>query len=447
MDKKILLVHPEVSRNKYNFNGILENEPLELEYLSAVLKQEGYTPEIFDVPRETVSLEEKLRQCRPDVFYICGRIKQEAFMKEYIRLAKRLDPQVVTIVGGLHVQKNQERFYMPETDYILTTFDVFQVSRIIEGEAPEEIPGLCYREGGQWKCQVAQPFDIRRLPWPDRSYFYSHPGHYNYFELPHCAEVRTAYSCAFRCRFCYRNVLNCGTYTARDIEDVVEEIASIDSEGIYIIDDDFLLDAKRIRRFIDLIKEKGIHKTYVCMGRVDFILKNRQLIRDFAEIGLLYLIVGLEAVEDTYLKQYNKRTKISWNAECVRFTKELGIKIFGMFIVDLDFQKKDFDRLYTWIATRGVKNVAVSIFTPVPGTEIYHDYADKLITEDPGHWDYMHLVCRPEKLSVRKYYFYYYVLLIRLFLLARRQGVYDGIDYRSYILSFLKNMVRGKGAR
>ena len=77
MDKKILLVHPEVSRNKYNFNGILENEPLELEYLSAVLKQEGYAPEIFDVPREAVSLEEKLREYRPDVFYICGRIKQE----------------------------------------------------------------------------------------------------------------------------------------------------------------------------------------------------------------------------------------------------------------------------------------------------------------------------------------------------------------------------------
>ena len=176
-------------------------------------------------------------------------------------------------------------------------------------------------------------------------------------------------------------------------------------------------------------------------------MKNRDLIRDFAAIGLVYLVVGLEAVEDTYLKQYNKRTKISWNAECVRFTNELGIKIFGMFIVDLDFEKRDFDRLYTWIAAQGVKNVAISIFTPVPGTEIYSDYADKLITEDPGHWDYMHLVCRPEKLSVRKYYFYYYVLLIRLFLLARRQGVYDMVDYKSYILSFLKNMVRGKGSR
>lgn len=447
MDKKILLVHPEVSRNKYNFNGILENEPLELEYISAVLKQAGYSPEIFDVPREQITLKEKLRQFQPDIFYICGRIKQEMFMKEYIALAKKQNPRTITIVGGLHVQKNYERFYMPETDYILTTFDIFQIPRIIKGEALEEIPGLCRKEAGQWVYRKADPFDIRRLPWPDRSYFYEHPEHYNYFEIPHCAQVRTAYSCAFRCKFCYRNVLNCGTYTARDIEDVVEEIASIDSEGIYIIDDDFLLDANRIHRFIKLIKEKGIHKKYVCMGRVDFILKNRELIQEFAGIGLEYLIVGLEAVEDSYLKQYNKRTRISWNAECVRFTNELGIKIFGMFIVDLDFEKRDFDRLYTWIATRGVKNVAISIFTPVPGTEIYDDYADRLITEDPGHWDYMHLVCRPEKLSVRKYYFYYYVLLIRLFLLARRQGVYDMVDYKSYIVSFLKNMVRGKGVR
>lgn len=164
MDKKILLVHPEVSRNKYNFNGILENEPLELEYLSAVLKQEGYTPEIFDVPREAVSLEEKLRQCRPDVFYICGRIKQEAFMKEYIRLAKRLDPQVVTIVGGLHVQKNQERFYMPETDYILTTFDVFQVSRIIEGRRRRRFRGSVTRRAGSGSAGRRSPLTSAACP-------------------------------------------------------------------------------------------------------------------------------------------------------------------------------------------------------------------------------------------------------------------------------------------
>ena len=33
-----LLIHPEISRTKYNFVGIIENECLELEYISSMLK-------------------------------------------------------------------------------------------------------------------------------------------------------------------------------------------------------------------------------------------------------------------------------------------------------------------------------------------------------------------------------------------------------------------------
>ena len=39
--KKVLLIHPEEARHKYNFKGIIENECLDLEYLSAVLKENG----------------------------------------------------------------------------------------------------------------------------------------------------------------------------------------------------------------------------------------------------------------------------------------------------------------------------------------------------------------------------------------------------------------------
>ena len=34
-----LLIHPEISRTKYNFVGIIENECLELEYISSMLKE------------------------------------------------------------------------------------------------------------------------------------------------------------------------------------------------------------------------------------------------------------------------------------------------------------------------------------------------------------------------------------------------------------------------
>ena len=37
-----LLIHPEISRTRYNFVGVIENECLELEYISALLKKEGH---------------------------------------------------------------------------------------------------------------------------------------------------------------------------------------------------------------------------------------------------------------------------------------------------------------------------------------------------------------------------------------------------------------------
>ena len=78
------------------------------------------------------------------------------------------------------------------------------------------------------------------------------------------------------------------------------------------------------------------------------------------------------------------------------------------------------------------------------GIETYEMYKDKLITDNPSHWDYLHLVAKPTKMSVKRYYFNYYKLLIKLFLKAKREGVYDFIDYGDYIMSFVKNIFKTK---
>lgn len=73
--KRVLLVHPEISKKKQDFIGIIENEPLELEYFAAALKEKGYDVAIFDIAREAKSLEDMLREFEPHYFYICGRLK------------------------------------------------------------------------------------------------------------------------------------------------------------------------------------------------------------------------------------------------------------------------------------------------------------------------------------------------------------------------------------
>ncbi|MBQ8245869.1 MAG: cobalamin-dependent protein [Lachnospiraceae bacterium] len=446
----VLLIHPEISRTKYNFVGVIENECLELEYISALLKEKGHSVHLYDGQVEKGTVADKIKKCNPDLVYVCGRTRQENFMLEYCESAKHYRKDIVTVIGGLHAQLCYERMYRDDVDYILTTFDIFKILDVIDYHFREKevnwdsMDGICFRSADGWKSNPALPFDIKRLPLPDRSYFYEHPNHYRYLELEHAAWVRTAYSCPYRCEFCHRNKMNAGEYVCREIEDVVEEIANIPDENIYIVDDDFLFDTERLKTFIRLVKERGIRKRYICYGRTDFVAGNEALMEELKNIGLYYVLAGLESVEDNYLDSYNKRSNVNNNVKSIEICNRLGIHIMGMFIIDLDYRAKDFKRLYRWIKEHHLKHVAISIYTPEMGLPTYERFKDKLITDNPSHWDYLHVVAKPEHMSVRRYYFNYYKLLIKLFLKAQREGVYDFLDYKDYILSFLKNMVVSK---
>lgn len=446
----ILLIHPEISRTKYNFVGIIENECLELEYISALLKDKGHAVELYDGQIETVPVTAKIKACDPDLVYVCGRTRQENFMLEYCRASKKHNPNTVTVIGGLHAQLSYERMYRDEVDYILTTFDIYKLLDIINchfGDTqmtPEAIDGICHKKDGVWVKNTPCAFDINRLPLPDRSYFYTHPERYRYLELEHAAWVRTAYCCPYRCRFCYRNKMNLGQYVRRDIRDVVEEIKNIKSDNIYFADDDFLFDKDRLYAFIRLIKEKNIRKKYICYGRSDFIAKNEELMAALKEIGLYYVLVGLESIKDTQLSDYKKNSTVANNIKSIDICNRLNINLMGMFIVGPEDTPGDFKALYRWIKDHGLKHVAISIFAPEMGTEQYEKHKDTLITDNPSHWDYLHVVARPSKMSVKRYYFCYYMLLIKLFLKAKREGVYDFLDYGDYIRSFVKNIFKGK---
>lgn len=439
----VLLVHPEISRTKYNFAGIIDNEPLELEYIYAVLLSEGYEPHIWDGQVEKITFAERLNELRPGAVYICGRTRQENFMKEYAREAKRCG--ALTMIGGLHAQRCYKRFFNDDTDFVFTGFDPVPVAEVLNGKKPESIGSLCWKNEGRWTVNRAVPHDINRLPRPDRTYFYEHSDRYRYLELLPAAHIRTTYSCPYRCSFCIRNRMNCGVYSQRDITDVVDEIAGIDCENIYIIDDDFLFDEKRLEEFAALIRQRKIHKRYVCYGRADFVAAHPDLMRKLADIGLYYVLTGIEASDDRHLNAYSKRCDNAVNEKAVRILNSLGVNMMGMFIVDLDFTAADFRSIWKWAVRNDLRHTAVSIFTPEMNTELIREYKDRLITRDPSHWDYLHVVAKPLNLSVRRFYFHYHILLIRLFLRAWRQGIYDFIDYRFFIGSMVKNMFRFGG--
>ena len=439
---RIILIHPEEARHKYNFKGIVENECLDLEYLSSVLKTENHEIFFWDGKIEDTKASDKIDEINPEVVYITGRNFQEEFVLEYAEYAKKHNEKTIVIVGGLHAQLCFNRLEKSYVDYILKSFDVFKVLDLINHHNDysylDSMQDICFQKDGKWIEKEAVSFDITRLPRPDRSYFFAHPDNYNYLDLPHAAWVRTAYSCPYKCAFCLRNKMNSSKYSRRDIVDVVDEIEHIDCENIYIVDDDFLFDEERLWTFINLVKEKGLKKRFICYGRSDFIASHEEIVKELADIGFYYFLVGLETIRENDMGRYNKKNNLTNNEKAIDLCHKYGVHIMAMFILDLDFVGKDFRNLYKYIKVHKIKHVAVSIFTPEPGLESYKDYEDRIITDNPGHYDYIHLVCKPDKLSVKSYYRHYYTLLIRLFLKAYREKVYDFIDYKDYIKSFIQ---------
>ncbi len=449
---KVLLAIPEESRSIYDFKGIIENECLDLEYISATLDRERYEVSFWDGKIEEQSLKTKLESFNPDAVFMAGRDFQENFMLEYASLIKQKNPDTITIYGGFHAQLCYERLCRDNVDFVVRSFNPYKVSEIIETLLGNDDPtkdifsgirDICYKKDGEWIINECDPADLNTFPRPDRSYFYENSNHYNYLELKQAAWVRTAFCCPYKCKFCTRNKMNMGVYSAREIKDVVDEIAEIKSENIYIVDDDFLVNEKRVKEFIACVKEKNIKKRYICYGRSDFVASHDGIMKELAEIGFYYILVGLETIREGILDEYDKRNSLENNLKSIEICNKYNLNLMGMFILDLDFEKKDFKNLYSFIKKHNMKHVAVSIFTPALGLSNSEEYKDRMITDDPAKYDFLHLVCKPDKLSVNKFYRYYYILLIKLMLKAKKDGIYDFVDYGMFIKAFIKNIFKG----
>ena len=305
-NSKVLLINPEESRTVWTLSGLIDDEPLDLEMIYTVLKQNNIEVKIFDIQRDAPKkIKEYIEEYKPTVTYINGVVKQVPFMKEYNELIKSIDSGTNTIVGGQYAEYNYEDFYSDSVDYIARSYDPYVILEIVnylDGKKVklDELNGLCYKKDNNWIVNKIYPVDIDKLPVIDRDFFYEHKNQVKYLDVVPVAHIRAAYSCLHKCEFCYRTMLNCGKYSERKIEDVVDEIKNIDCNNIYLIDDDFVNNRERMIKFIDLIKKNNIKKNYISYARVDFIVNNEDIIRKLKEIGWIYLLVGIEASDNKY---------------------------------------------------------------------------------------------------------------------------------------------------
>ena len=399
----ILLVRPCPDRRSINLQSFMICEPLELEYAAAHLKALGHTVTLVDMILEKKGLPYFLKQEAYNMVCFTAYINHVQIVKKYAAIVKKHLPRAFTVVGGVHAEVVPEDFADSNIDYIVRANGMETIGEIARGLSKTEccaLPGV---------YQVNKPKPKATHPerlFPDREITAGYRGSYNYMYHDKCAALKTSYGCGYSCKFCFCTQI-CD-YVVRDLDSVMDEMMTIKEENVFIVDDNFLSNAKRIRQFCEKLDERHISKKYIAFGRADFIVENPEIITLLAGHGFEALFVGLESFKADDLHDLNKKTSVEQNINAVRVLEHAGIQCYSGLIVSEDWRKSDFEALIRHLNCFEHPMVNIQPLTPMPGTPLYSDYPGDITLPRTRseRWDMAHLAFRPLYLSPRAYYYH-----------------------------------------
>ena len=396
----ILLVRPKPHKQSLGLTDMITLEPLELEYVSAALKQDGHRVFLADMIMERKSLEWFVRHLRPDIVMFTAYITHVNVITNYSDTVKRLSAKIVTAVGGVHCEVLPDDFRHPNLDVIFGT-DGVERARALARHVAEY--GSADGFPGPSRTPAA---DTVPLPLPDRRATARHRSRYHYAHHLPCALLKTSYGCPYSCRFCFCVEITGHQYRQRPMEEVAAELLEINEPNVFIVDDDFLASRARIKAFCDMLDRHDIHMRYIVFGRADFIVRNEDMIELLAAHGVDSVFVGVESFKQSDLDQFDKRMSVAVSEEAAHVLHRHGIDLCAGAIVGPDWDKADFDAFVDWIHRMEIRFINLQPLVPLPATPIYDDYADQLLLDRKEYekWDLTHIAIMPTQLTPSRYY-------------------------------------------
>lgn len=402
----ILLVEPPKAPVTIGGEEVFLFEPLALEYLAAGVSAE-HRVKILDMRLEK-DLRSVLANFKPEIVGVTAYTVHVNTVKRLCEQIKQWDPGVLTVVGGHHATVAPEDFLSPCIDLVVAGEGVWAfkeiVSRFEEGDSYVGIPGVVFANRLNLAEKDSQPaVELDDLPFPDRKLTTLYRKHYYSEWMKPLASIRTSKGCPFRCNFCAQWKLAGGRYFKRDPQRVVQELKEIEEEFVFFADDESLVDVPRMTTLARLIKESGINKRYFLYGRSDTIARHPELLRVWREVGLERVFVGLEFFRDEDLLYIRKGSTLKDNRDAVEILHELGIDVYASFIVRQQFTKEDFDALRQYCRQLGLSFASFAVLTPLPGTDLYYEMKDQLITHNYDYFDFLHTLL-PTTLPLKEFH-------------------------------------------
>jgi hopanoid C-3 methylase HpnR len=402
---RVLLIQPPQGTN-LGLSRALITEPLGLENVAASLLEDSHEVRILDLRiKKLKKLYDEIRYFSPKAVGISCSFTTDVYPTLKIaKYVKELNPNTFVFVGGHHASLLPSDLLRGQVDAVvvgegeITTKeminslehkgDVAQVKGVMTpyGFTPREII----------RNLDALPFPARHLTKDLRRQY--HIG----FDGP-MASLEMSRGCPYECNFCSVWVFYSRKIRGKSPERLAEEIAGIKEKYIFLTDDIAFLHKEPAVNLALKLKEMGIKKKFTCETRADVVVRHKDVIALWKEVGLEFIFLGLEKIDDEGLKSVNKHTKATVNEKALEILRSLGITPMATFIVDPEWTEEDFEKLKRYVIEHRLETPSFTILTPLPGTEVYEERKNELITHNYLLFDLLHAVL-PTKLSLKEFY-------------------------------------------
>ncbi len=398
-------------------------EPLGLEYIGAVLQEEGYNVNLLQQKNKLADkFLQEILDTKPDLVGFSTMTYNFPLSKSLANVIKETDSNIYTVFGGVHISSHLKSIDDKAIDFGIIgegehTFRDL-VKALDNGQNPKKVKGIAYWDNGvKFTGPKERIENLDELPFPLRTRENLETATINSIMYPSRSEQKAvasiAYSrgCPYGCSYCASKNIWGKTVKWRSAKDVVKEIKELQKKfgtnTLFFTDLTFNVNPKKVYEICDELKHQKIDINWYAMLRIadpdGRPLADKKFLKAMKDSGCSKVSYGIETVIPEIQKDYNKPLSLEGIREILEVGDSIGLINKGYFIIgDPRIESKEtVEKTKKIISGLPLDDIRISFLTPFPGTDLYEQYKseNRITTDDFARYSSDELILRLDKIN------------------------------------------------
>lgn len=378
--------------------------PLGMLYIATILRKEGIEVSMIDEAAQGFSVKDTVDWVKkedPDIlgFSTCSSSGRKAAI--IAGIVKKENPNLIIVFGNFYATFNAERI-LKKYPFVDVTVrgegehaSLELVKCLQKNENFKKVLGIAFRKKNRIIATPDRPLikDVDSIPFPDRELldveYHNTTAGINVAPRKFSSFVSSR-GCVFQCRFCGCRRLARNLWRSRSVENILEELHLLASEGykqLMFVDDNFTLNPKRVIKICQRMRKEKLDIEWISEGRVDQC--PHDMIREMVNANCRMVYFGIESANQKVLEYYDKRTTPEQAEVALRNARKAGVDVIvGSFILGAPNEtKQEIQNTLGFAEKLKVDIPQFNVLATFPGTDIWDELKMKGLLNEDQYWE------------------------------------------------------------